>query len=80
MVRRWNPYQCNGCWCTWEQASHSGEINVPLSKRILNQNNLHAKTGEVITSKKPGRLKSSEITIFDSTGLTVQDIATARSI
>jgi alanine dehydrogenase len=64
----------------WEQASHSGEINVPLSEGILNKNNIHAKIGEVITTKQPARINSNEITIFDSTGLAVQDIATAWKV
>jgi len=64
----------------WEQASHSGEINVPISQGVLNRKDIHAKIGEIITDKKPSRLNSDEITIFDSTGLAVQDIATAWKI
>lgn len=64
----------------WEQASHSGEINVPLNEGILTKEDIHAKIGDVIIAKKPARLNSSEITIFDSTGLAVQDIATAWKV
>lgn len=64
----------------WDQASHSGEINVPLRDGILNKTDIHSKIGEVITAKKPSRLTSAEITIFDSTGLAVQDIATAWKV
>ena len=57
---------------SWEQAKHSGEINVPVSQGILKRNDIHAKLGEIIIGKKVGREKD-EITIFDSTGLAVQD-------
>jgi len=64
---------------SWEQAKHSGEINVPVSQGILKRNDIHAKLGEIIIGKKVGREKD-EITIFDSTGLAVQDTVTAWQI
>lgn len=64
----------------WDQASHSGEINIPLTDGILNKTDIHAKIGDVIIGNRPARLNSKEITIFDSTGLAVQDIATAWKV
>ncbi|MGB2631261.1 MAG: alanine dehydrogenase [Candidatus Omnitrophota bacterium] len=61
----------------WEQASHSGEINVPLAKKQLSKKNVYASIGEIAAKKKKGRTRKGEITIFDSTGLAVQDIAVA---
>lgn len=61
----------------WEQASHSGEINVPLSKKQLSKKDVYANIGEVVAGRKKGRAKRDEITVFDSTGLAVQDIAIA---
>jgi alanine dehydrogenase len=61
----------------WEQASHSGEINVPLAKGVINKDMIWGEIGEVIAGLKEGRQSSKEITIFDSTGLAVQDAATA---
>tara|TARA_B100001964_G_scaffold245030_1_gene329442 strand:+ start:4276 stop:5253 length:978 start_codon:yes stop_codon:yes gene_type:complete len=58
------------------QSSHSGEINVPLSKGILEPKDIYAELGNIIEGKIPGRTNSNEITIFDSTGLAIQDIAT----
>lgn len=60
-----------------EQASHSGEINVPLTRKEITLDNIYAEIGEIIAGKKPGRLSDSEITLFDSTGLAVQDVSTA---
>lgn len=64
----------------WKQASHSGEINVPLIEGIIKKADVHSKLGDVIIEHKPGRETSKEITLFDSTGLAVQDIATAWNI
>jgi len=61
----------------WEQASHSGEINVPLAKGIITRQNVLAEIGEVVAGLKPGRTSPDEITVFTSTGLAVQDAVTA---
>jgi len=64
----------------WAQASHSGEINVPLRKKLLSQNNINANLGEIVCGKKRGRVNDREITVFDSTGLAIQDTAVADLI
>jgi len=61
----------------WEQTSHSGEINVPLSRGIITEADIHAEIGEIVAGAKPGRTSEDEITVFDSTGLAIQDIITA---
>ena len=59
-----------------EQAAHSGEINVPISKGLFSVEEIYAELGVIVTGKLPGRVSPREITVFDSTGLAVQDIAT----
>ncbi|MEM2273106.1 MAG: ornithine cyclodeaminase family protein, partial [Candidatus Bathyarchaeia archaeon] len=61
----------------WEQAAHSGEINVPLSMGIISKRDVWAELGEIVAGKKPGRAGKDEITVFVSTGLAIQDAATA---
>lgn len=63
-----------------EQASHGGEINVPLSLGIITKGNIWAEIGEIIAGLKPGRERPDEITIFTSTGLAVQDAVTAKLV
>lgn len=63
-----------------EQASHSGEVNVPISKGSLSVEDIFGELGEVITGKKKARMTDSDITVFDSTGLAIQDIATADMV
>lgn len=62
------------------QASHSGEVNVPLSRGIIEEKDIFGELGEVIVGKKKARTKDSDITIFDSTGLAIQDVATANLV
>jgi len=62
----------------WAQASHSGEINVPLSRGLITKENIWAEIGEIVAGLKPGRQRQDEITIFTSTGLAVQDAVTAK--
>ena len=62
------------------QALHSGEVNVPISEGIMVAEDIHAQLGEVILGKSPGRTRKEEITIFDSTGLGIQDVAAGSVI
>jgi alanine dehydrogenase len=64
----------------WAQASHSGEINVPLSKGEITPEMIYGSLGEIVAGKKPGRENPEEITVFDSTGLIIQDLALAYAI
>jgi alanine dehydrogenase len=64
----------------WEQASHSGEINVPLSKGIITRQDIYGDIGEIVTGKKQARQSPDQITVFDSTGLSIQDISVAAEV
>jgi len=62
------------------QATHSGEVNVPISKKLITVKDICAELGEVITGTKKARMSDSDITVFDSTGLAIQDVATADMV
>jgi len=64
----------------WTQASHSGEINVPLREKILFPEDIYAELGRIVAGKLPGRSSVEEITVFDATGLAIQDIACASLV
>ncbi len=64
----------------WQQACASGEVNVPLQEGSLARDDIHAALGEIVARLAPGRETDAEITVFDSTGLAVQDVALARLI
>ena len=58
------------------QCRTDGEINVPLSEGLITEADIAGEIGEVITGKKQGRTSDDEITLFDSTGIALQDSAT----
>jgi alanine dehydrogenase len=64
----------------WEQASHTGEINVPVANGMITKGDLWAELGEVVAGVKPGRTGPNEITVFDATGLAIQDAVTAELV
>jgi alanine dehydrogenase len=55
---------------------HSGEINVPIRKGEFSKEDIGGTLGEVVLGKKK-RTNPEQITIFDSTGLAIQDLAIA---
>jgi len=63
-----------------EQGSHGGEINVPLSEGQLRIEQIYGTVGEIAANIKNGRENDDEVTIFDSTGLAIQDLACAKLI
>jgi alanine dehydrogenase len=61
-----------------KQASSSGEINVPIQKGIYSIREVYGTLAELVVGKKKGRTDNKVITIFDSTGIAVEDIAVAK--
>lgn len=64
----------------WEQASHSGEINVPLEEGIIKQEDVKGGLGALLAGAIEGRTTAADITIFDSTGLAIQDAAVGKLV
>ena len=58
------------------QCRTDGEINVPLAQGLIEESDIVGEIGEVIVGRKPGRLADSDVTLFDSTGIALQDSAT----
>ncbi len=58
------------------QCRTDGEINVPLATGLLTERDVAGEIGEVIVGRKRGRTSTSEVTVFDSTGIALQDSAT----
>lgn len=60
------------------QAQHGGEINVPLARGEITEQDIYATLSEVVSGSVPGRAQPDGITVFDSTGLAIEDVAAAR--
>jgi alanine dehydrogenase len=63
----------------WEQASHNGDIAAAVAAGTLTREDV-GELGPVLLGVQPGRSSADEITIFDSTGLAVQDLAIAIAV
>jgi alanine dehydrogenase len=63
----------------WEQASHNGEIGRAVDAGRLRREDV-AELGRVLTGEEEGRREDSDITVFDSTGLAVQDLGVALAV
>ncbi len=62
------------------QTTHSGEISIPYSEGIIEDSDIDSAVGEIVVGEKPGRTSEDGITVFDSTGLAIQDVATAHVV
>ncbi len=62
------------------QAAGIGEINVPLARGEFSLDRVHATLGEIVAGQRPGRRDPEEITVFDATGLAIQDLALGLKI
>jgi len=60
-----------------QQCATIGDLHHAIAAGLLTLNAVHAELGEVVAGIKPGRISSDEITIFDSTGMALQDVAAA---
>ena len=60
-----------------EQCAHVGELHHALDQGIVTTEDVRAELGELIVGRSVGRSTRDEITIFDSTGTALQDVAAA---
>ncbi|MGQ0680163.1 MAG: ornithine cyclodeaminase family protein [Actinomycetota bacterium] len=62
------------------QAIHGGEVNVAFAGGLIGEASIAGTLGEVIAGTRPGRTSEEQLTVFDSTGLAIQDIAIAIKV
>jgi ornithine cyclodeaminase/alanine dehydrogenase-like protein (mu-crystallin family) len=60
-----------------EQCAEIGELQHVLAAGLMTREQVHAELGDVVAGRRPGRRHEAEITIFDSTGTALQDVAAA---
>jgi ornithine cyclodeaminase len=58
--------------------AESGDYLLAAADGAVTPAHIRAELGEILTGQAPGRLADDEITIFDSLGLAVEDLAAAR--
>ena len=62
----------------WEQASHGGELAAGVASGLVARNDV-TELGAVLAGEAGGRSDDDDVTLFDSTGLAIQDLAIARA-
>jgi alanine dehydrogenase len=60
----------------WEQASHNGDLVHAVEAKKLSRDQV-TQLGDVLAGQADGRQREDDITVFDSTGLAIQDLAIA---
>ena len=63
-----------------EQAAEIGDLHHALAAGAVTIDHVHATLGEILAGAKPGRRDPAAITLFDSTGMGLQDAAAAAAI
>ena len=63
-----------------EQCAAIGDLHHALRAGAMSKDAVHADLADVVTGRKPGRRSPDEITIFDSTGTALQDVAAAAIV
>ena len=62
------------------QCVERGEIQTAIRQGLFGKGNIYAELSEIVLGRKPGRTSPTEITLFDATGMAVQDVTTAYTV
>jgi ornithine cyclodeaminase/alanine dehydrogenase-like protein (mu-crystallin family) len=60
-----------------EQCAEIGELQHALAAGLMTREGVHAELADVVAGRRPGRTRDDEITVFDSSGTALQDVAAA---
>ena len=63
-----------------QQCAKIGELHHALAAGVLTPERVHAELSDVVAGRRPGRTRPEEITIFDSSGTALQDVAAAVAV
>jgi ornithine cyclodeaminase/alanine dehydrogenase-like protein (mu-crystallin family) len=62
------------------QCVEIGEMQHALAAGLMTREHVHGELGDIVAGRRPGRTRSDEITIFDSSGTALQDVAAAAAV
>ena len=63
-----------------DQAATIGDLHHAIDRGVMGRRDVQAELWEVVTGRKAGRTSDDEITVFDSTGVAVEDVAAAALV
>jgi ornithine cyclodeaminase len=57
-----------------------GDVLLAIKDKAITEDSIHAEIGEVLAGTRPGRTSPSEMTLYKSVGIAVQDVAAAQLV
>jgi len=63
-----------------DQCAEIGELQHVLAAGLLTRAQVHAELADVVVRRRPGRTRVDEITVFDSSGTALEDVAAAIAV
>src|SRR5262249_40179245 len=63
-----------------EQCVEIGDLHHAIKAGVIAASDVHGELGDVVAGRKDGRSSEQEVTIFDSTGTALQDVAAAAIV
>jgi alanine dehydrogenase len=63
-----------------DQCAAFGDLHHALQAGVLSRDAVHAELADLVIGRKPGRRSADEVTIFDSTGTALEDVAAAALV
>lgn len=63
-----------------EETIGDGKFSVALAAGAVTEDDLGPDLGAVLAGRAPGRIDDAQITLFDSSGVAIQDVASARAV
>lgn len=63
-----------------DQCAAIGDLHHAIAAGVMKLPQVHAELADIVSGRKPARRSSDEITIFDSTGIAIEDVAAAVAV
>jgi len=63
-----------------DQCAEFGELQHVLATGLMTRAQVHAELADVVVRRRPGRTRVDEITVFDSSGTALEDVAAAIAV
>jgi ornithine cyclodeaminase/alanine dehydrogenase-like protein (mu-crystallin family) len=60
-----------------DQCAEIGELQHVIGPGLMTRDQVHGELSDLVAGRRPGRTRADQITIFDSTGVALEDVAAA---
>jgi ornithine cyclodeaminase/alanine dehydrogenase-like protein (mu-crystallin family) len=63
-----------------DQCARIGDLHHALDAGAVTRDDVHAELADVVSGRRPGRRSADEVTVFDSTGTALEDVAAGAMV